>query len=82
MQLPARLGRNQGLDAAVHAMTITYGSYRIGEKTQEALASYRAAVLALRKCFQDPALALAPETLCAMYICTIAQVCDPFENHD
>lgn len=75
VHIPSRLGRNQGLDAAVHAMTISYGSYRNGERSQEALASYGAAILALKKCFDDPATALAPETLAAMYFCTIAQVC-------
>jgi hypothetical protein len=69
------MGRNQGLDAAVNAMTISYGSYRNGGTSQEALASYRFAILALKRSFEDPATALAPETLAAMYLCTIVEVC-------
>lgn len=75
IHVPARLGRNQGLDAAVNALTVSWSSYRSGRRSKEALTSYAAATLALRKCFEDPATALASETLCAMYICTICQVC-------
>jgi hypothetical protein len=74
IDLPKRLGRNPGLDAAVNAMTISYAGYRNGKRSSEATSSYLNAIQALKSCFHDPSVALAPETLCAMYLCMICQV--------
>jgi hypothetical protein len=73
-EVPPRLGRNAALDAAVIALTTSCTDLAAKRKPHNALIKYGSALNALRGVLNDPALATAPETLCAIYVIWICQV--------
>lgn len=78
VDIPARLGRNEALDASVKALVAGHSYYCSREKpVDEALTSYSHALRALRNCLDDPAIARTSETLCAAMLMNICQVSYP-----
>ncbi|KAF5679764.1 hypothetical protein FHETE_655 [Fusarium heterosporum] len=73
--IPARLGRNEALDASADALATTFSSLyqRQGYQTVEALTKYGRAIKSLRICLDNPAKARMPETMCAVYLIMICQ---------
>lgn len=73
--VPCRLGINGALDAAVDALVTTHMGFSCSrEISVESLVKYSRALGALRKCLDDPILAVASETLCAVSLLLIIQV--------
>lgn len=73
--VPCRLGMNEALDTAVDALVTTHVGFSCSRKiSMESLAKYSRALGALRKCLDDPDLAVASETLCAVSLLLITQV--------
>jgi Fungal Zn(2)-Cys(6) binuclear cluster domain len=78
VDVPRRLGINAALDAAAKALTtshlrfITSGS----EATPQELSEYSSALNLLRISLDDPAVACSANTLCAVMLLMICQVCN------
>lgn len=73
--VPCRLGMNEALDNAIDALVVTHMGFSCSrEISMESLAKYSRALAALRKCLDDPDLAVASETLCAVSLLLIIQV--------
>lgn len=72
-EIPPRLGLNSALDASVVALTTACSDLSARRKPHAALIKYGSALNALRGVLNDPFLAQAPETLCAIYIIWICQ---------
>jgi hypothetical protein len=77
--IPARLGRNEALDASADALATTFSTLHLaqGNQSVEALTKYGRAIHSLRVCLDNPAKARMPETMCAIYLIMICQVCCP-----
>jgi hypothetical protein len=73
--IPRRLGRNEALDAAVQALTTALPSVRSHQYSTNMYKTYMGALRQLRYCLSDPEKAASPETLCAVYLIMICQVC-------
>ncbi|KAJ4005706.1 hypothetical protein NW752_011033 [Fusarium irregulare] len=73
--IPARLGRNEALDASADALATTFSTLHMpqGYQTIDALTKYGKALGALRLCLANPAKARMPETMCAVYLIMICQ---------
>ena len=80
-EIPARLGINEALDKTSSALIASINHYHT--KTPEPplglLRKHGYAVAALRRCLEDPKLARATETLCAVQLVMIYQVILAFE---
>jgi hypothetical protein len=76
--IPARLGRNEALDASADALATTFSTLHRpqGYQTVDALTKYVKAISSLRLCLEDPAKARMPETMCSVYLIMICQVSD------
>lgn len=74
--IPARLGRNEALDASADALATTFSTLHRpqGYQTVDALTKYVKAISSLRLCLEDPAKARMPETMCSVYLIMICQV--------
>jgi len=73
--VPCRLCMNEAVDTAVDALVTTHMGFSCSrEISMESLAKYSRALGALRKCLDDPDLAVASETLCAVSLLLIIQV--------
>lgn len=75
-KLVPRLGYNDALDSSISAITVAYSDVRNNDLSQDALVSYGKALKALRLCLDDPATATTAETLTAIYMLIIFQVCE------
>lgn len=73
--IPQRLGSNQALDAAVQALASASSCLRNREHSTQVLIQYGNALKSLRLSLSDPRKAESPETLCAIYLIMICQVC-------
>jgi hypothetical protein len=73
--IPRRLGRNEALDASVRALTTALPSVHKHQLSAEVFKSYAAALRCLRDCLSDPVKAISSDTLCAVYLVMICQVC-------
>ncbi|QPC76888.1 hypothetical protein HYE68_007640 [Fusarium pseudograminearum] len=73
--IPARLGRNEALDASADALATTFSTLHMpqGYQTIDALTKYGRAINSLRLCLDNPAKARMPETMCAVYLIMICQ---------
>ncbi|KAM0245813.1 hypothetical protein ACHAP5_005132 [Fusarium lateritium] len=73
--IPARLGRNEALDASADALATTFSTLHLsqGNQSVEALTKYGRAIHSLRMCLDSPAKARMPETMCAVYLIMICQ---------
>ncbi|PCD35964.1 hypothetical protein AU210_008519 [Fusarium oxysporum f. sp. radicis-cucumerinum] len=73
--IPARLGRNEALDASADALATTFSTLHRpqGYQTVDALTKYVKAISSLRLCLEDPAKARMPETMCSVYLIMICQ---------
>jgi hypothetical protein len=74
--IPARLGRNEALDASADALATTFSTLHMpqGYQTIDALTKYGRAINSLRLCLDNPVKARMPETMCAVYLIMICQV--------
>lgn len=74
--IPARLGRNQALDAAADALITACDRFSAGsaDQSQRFLVKYVEAVRALRLCLDDEQTATTSETLGAVMLLLICQV--------
>lgn len=74
--MPRRLGRNEALDAAARAFSVTMSVVRTGRITVPMLTDYGVALKALRRLFvvggEDKVVTV--ETLVAIYLVMICQV--------
>lgn len=73
--IPRRLGRNAALDSSVAAFTTSFEAIHLRHKSTEVFDKYARALSALRYCLDDPVEAQSPETLCAIWMVVICQVC-------
>lgn len=73
--IPRRLGRNAALDSSVAALTTSFEAVHTGRQTPEVFEKYAKALHSLRLCLDDPIEAQSPETLCAIWMVVICQVC-------
>ncbi|KAF4960617.1 hypothetical protein FSARC_10431 [Fusarium sarcochroum] len=73
--IPARLGRNEALDASADALATTFSTLHRpqGYQTVDALTKYVRAINSLRICLDNPQKARMPETMCAVYLIMICQ---------
>ncbi len=80
LDVPKRLGTSDALDAAAVALStahLRYLSPESGQKvTTEALTRYSHALHVLRVSLDDPVEACTTNTLCAVYLLLICQVCN------
>ncbi|KAL6718323.1 hypothetical protein ACLMJK_004412 [Lecanora helva] len=76
MCVPARLGRNESLDAAADLLVSTYSRFRTGHltPTTEILTKHSRALNALGRCLDDPVKASASETLASVWLLMISQM--------
>ena len=74
-ELPRRLGRNRALDTSVHALTVSFPSVHTHQYTPDMYKAYGEALACLRASLGDPNTAGSVETLCAVYLIMICQVC-------
>lgn len=75
--VPRRLGRNEALDASVRALVTALPSLHSHQQSPEMFKTYAAALSCLRNCLDNPANGVTPDTLCAVYLIMICQVCSP-----
>lgn len=79
--IPRRLGTNAALDASVGAVIATfpdvYSSSR--RRSVKAYEGYGHALKVLRECLNDPVQAGSVDTICAVYLILLCQVC-PFHS--
>lgn len=80
LKVPRHLGINSALDASTKAVISAYTGFCRGGKsvTPRTLLLYSRALAALRHCLDDPEKACSAETLSAVMILMICQVCS---NH-
>ncbi|KAF5018895.1 hypothetical protein F66182_9114 [Fusarium sp. NRRL 66182] len=73
--IPARLGRNEALDAAADALATTFSTLHRpqGYQSVDSLTKYVRAIQSLRSCLDNPRKARMPETMCAVYLIMICQ---------
>lgn len=78
LEIPRRLGINEALDAAAHALVITYALYRRDRATAttKSLQLQSHAFSALRHCLDDPIKAKSAETLAAIMLIQVLEVCN------
>ena len=74
--VPARLGRNEALDAAADMLVSAYGHFRLGNvvPSTQVLVKYSRAIKALGRCLNDPVKAISSETLASTWLLLISQV--------
>ena len=77
--VPQRLGVNDALDASVESLTCAFTSLHTHQNSTNMLVKYGSALKKLRKCLNDPVKAQSPETLCAIYLILITEVCSPLQ---
>ncbi|KKK21013.1 hypothetical protein ARAM_005093 [Aspergillus rambellii] len=76
--VPAHLGFNEALDAAVDALVTTHATFSSRkEVTVASLMKYSRALSALRGCLDNPRKAGTSETLCAVSLLLLVQVSVP-----
>lgn len=73
--LPRRLGTSAALDASVSAFLSAYLSVPSRQQQPEALVKYGNALKSLRDSLQDPVESGSINTLCAIYLIMVCQVC-------
>ena len=75
--VPRRLGTNEALDAAADALITAYTRYRSDHKMADSvfLTKHSLALKALHGCLSDPIKAHSSETLCAVMLLLLCQVC-------
>lgn len=76
--VPQRIGINEALDSAATALVDAHSYFCVTgtvSPTARALMKYSDALVKLRLCLDDPAKAQASETLCAVMLLMICQVC-------
>lgn len=78
LKIPQHLGINEALDASTRAVISAYTGFCRGDKAvvPRTLLLYSRALAALRHCLDDPEKACSAETLSAVMILMICQVCD------
>jgi hypothetical protein len=74
-QIPQRLGTNKALDAAAVALTTVMPYVYTHRYSDKMYSSYARALKSTRMSLSNPAEAQAPETLCAIYLLMVCQVC-------
>jgi hypothetical protein len=80
--IPGRLGTNEALDSAASAFIAAFPYVRTRQLTTETYQTCNYALGKLRGCLNDPEQALRPETLCAVYMIMIFQVCLDLKSRD
>jgi hypothetical protein len=78
--IPRRLGQSKALDEAVRAITGTVESIYPRQPSPQVLAQYSKALYALRDALNNPAEAVSANTLCAIYLVMVCQVCPLFSK--
>lgn len=73
--IPRRMGSNAALDASAAAMTAAFETLHTHQQPQKVLVRYSHALTSLRACLENPVEARSPETLCAIWLVVICQVC-------
>jgi hypothetical protein len=73
--LPRRFGSSPVLDAAATALVSSYPYFQKQDVPPAVLVKFGKALKALRECLKDPINARSPDTLCAIYLISICQVC-------
>lgn len=75
-EVPARIGHNPALDAAVTVLVNVHSSL-VYKKTANEIVSpelYIRAIKTLQTCLEHPQLGLSPETLCASVLLGLVEV--------
>ena len=78
LDIPRRLGRNSALDTASEAVVIAHTTYCSSGQSnleRELWAKHSQALQVLRETLNDPIKAQSSETLCAIMLLMIVQVC-------
>lgn len=77
VDLPRRLGSNVALDTVADAFVAAFTGFRAGQSSPEAkvIMKHNQALKALRCCLSDSTTAQEPETLAAIQMVMIYQVC-------
>ena len=73
--LPRRFGSNSVVDTAGMALVSAYPYFQTKDVPPVVLTRFGKALRALRECLNDPIEARSPDTLCAIYLIWICQVC-------
>lgn len=74
--VPQRLGSNKALDGAAQALVVSHRDFsRRQPVSAESLARYSDAIQALTRSLDDPVKSLSLETICAVVLLTMCQVC-------
>lgn len=73
--IPRRLGSSRALDAAVKSLVAAYPYFHGREFPPNVFVNFGGSLRALRECLSDPVQARSSNTLCAVYLITICQVC-------
>lgn len=73
--IPRRLGSSRALEAAVYALTAAVASIPKNQPSTEVVKSYGQSLQSVRSCLMDPAQRKSPDTLCAVYLIIVLQVC-------
>ena len=74
--IPQRLGLNRALDTAVQTLVCAHSNICLDrEVSTESLRRYSRALSTLASSLNDPTSARSPETLCAVMVLLICQVC-------
>lgn len=76
-EVPARIGHNAALDAAVAVLVNAHASLLHKKKTCMAIVSpqlYLRAIKTLQTCLEDPELGMSANTLCASVLLSLVEV--------
>jgi hypothetical protein len=74
-EIPKRLGVNAALDASADALASAFTDLRTQKTTLLTLEKYGVALKAARRCLESPVESQTAETMCAIGMVMICQVC-------